>query len=176
MGERVRAVAGRKPLLPLFEVRTRRRIFSLEAEGMPPGEIALEETAIHQPGRPPARLRRVEIEVPEVALQRLEPFVRELREACALRPAGLSKFEAGILSSDLRPWPPERFGASAIARRWRAAPLPWQSCAGTSRPCSRRSQVPGSETTSRSCTTCASQPAGSGPRWPCSPRYCRRPR
>ena len=32
VGRRVRAVAGTKPLLPLFEVRTRRRTFSLEAE------------------------------------------------------------------------------------------------------------------------------------------------
>src|SRR4029079_12234483 len=48
------------------------------------------------------------------SLQTLEPFVRELREACALQPAGLTRFEAGILSSDLRPWPPERFGASEI--------------------------------------------------------------
>jgi CHAD domain-containing protein len=111
----VRAVAGAKPLLPLFEVRTRRRTFFLKAEGLPPGEIALDETAIHQPGGgPPARLRRVEVEVPEAALQRLEPFVNELREACALQPAGLSKYEAGILSSDLRPSPPERFGATAV--------------------------------------------------------------
>ena len=35
-------------------------------------------------------------------LQAFEPFVRELRDACALQPAGLSKFEAGLLSSDLR--------------------------------------------------------------------------
>ena len=115
VGTRVRAVAGTKPLLPLFEVRTRRRTFLLEAEGLPPGEIALDETAIHQPGgEAPTRLRRVEIEVPEAALQRLEPFVCELRDACALQAAGLSKFEAGILSTDLRPSPPERFGASAI--------------------------------------------------------------
>jgi CHAD domain-containing protein len=116
VGERVRAVAGKKPLLPMFEVRTRRRTFFLKAEGLPPGEIALDETAIRQqPGAgPPARLRRIEIEVPEAALERLEPFVRELSEACALQPAGLSKFEAGILSSDLHPSPPERFGATAI--------------------------------------------------------------
>jgi CHAD domain-containing protein len=115
VGTRVRAVAGTKPLLPLFEVRTRRRTFFLKVEGLPPGEIALDETAIRPPGGgAPARLRRVEVEVPEEALQRLEPFVRELREACALQPAGLSKFEAGILSSDLRPSPPERFGATTI--------------------------------------------------------------
>ncbi len=115
VARRVRAVAGTKPLLPLFEVRTRRRTFFLKVDGLPPGEIALDETAIRPPGGgAPARLRRVEIEVPEAALQSLEPFVRELREACALQPAGLSKFEAGILSSDLRPAPPERFGATAI--------------------------------------------------------------
>jgi CHAD domain-containing protein len=115
VGERVRAVAGKKPLLPLFEVRTRRRGFFVKAEGLPPGEIALDETAIRpSSGGAPARLRRVEVEVPPAILQRLEPFVAELRDACGLQPAGLSKFEAGLLSSDLRPSAPERFGATAI--------------------------------------------------------------
>jgi CHAD domain-containing protein len=112
---RVRAVAGNKPLLALFEVRTRRRAFLLKLEGLPPGEIALDETAIRpNDGGPPARLRRVEIEVPPAALPGLEPFVAELRDACALQPAGLSRFEAGLLSSDLRPAPPERFSATEI--------------------------------------------------------------
>jgi CHAD domain-containing protein len=112
---RVRAVAGNKPLLALFEVRTRRRAFFLKVEGLPPGEIVLDETAIRPSGGgPPARLRRVEVEVPAAALPGLEPFVNELRDACALRPAGLSKFEAGLLSSDLRPSTPERFGATEI--------------------------------------------------------------
>lgn len=112
---RVRAVAGNKPLLPLFEVRTRRRAFFLKIEGLPPGEIALDETAIRpNGGGSPARLRRVEIEVPPASLQGLEPFVQELRDACALQPAGLSKFDAGLLSSDLRPSAPERFGATEV--------------------------------------------------------------
>ena len=34
---RVRAVVGKKRLLPLFEVRTRRRAFFLKIEGLPPG-------------------------------------------------------------------------------------------------------------------------------------------
>jgi CHAD domain-containing protein len=115
VGRRVRAVAGRKPLLPLFEVRTRRRTFSLLAPGLPPGEVALDEVAINPPvGGPPARLRRVEIEVPRATLQALAPFVERLRDACALQPAGLNKYEAGLLSSDLRPSPPERFGTSVI--------------------------------------------------------------
>jgi triphosphatase len=112
---RVRAVAGKKPLRPLFEVRTRRRAFFLKIEGLPPGEIALDETSISpNGGGSPARLRRVEIEVPPATLQGLEPFVRELRDACALQPAGLSKFDAGLLSSDLRPSAPERFGATEV--------------------------------------------------------------
>jgi CHAD domain-containing protein len=112
---RVRAVAGKKPLLQLFAVRTRRRTFFLKVEGLPPGEIALDETAISpNGGGSPARLRRVEVEVPPATLQRLEPFVHELRDACALQPAGLSKFDAGLLSSDLRPAAPERFGPSEI--------------------------------------------------------------
>ena len=61
------------------------------------------------------RLRRVEIEVPRAALDTLEPLVAELRDVCALRPAGLTKFEAGLLSSDLRPAPPERFGPTTLA-------------------------------------------------------------
>ena len=112
---RVRAVVGKKRLLPLFEVRTRRRAFFLKIEGLPPGEIALDETSISpNGGGSPARLRRVEIEVPPATLQGLEPFVRELRDACALQPARLSKFDAGLLSSDLRPSTPERFGAIAV--------------------------------------------------------------
>jgi CHAD domain-containing protein len=111
VGERVRAVAGTKPLLSLFEVRTRRRLFSVEADGATPGEIGLDETGIRPAdGAPPARIRRVEIEVPEDAVDALEPFVDLLREACGLQPAGLSKYQAGLLSADLRPPRPESFG------------------------------------------------------------------
>jgi len=54
VGERVRAVAGTKPLLSLFEVRTRRRLFSVEADGAAPGEIGLDETGIRPAdGAPP---------------------------------------------------------------------------------------------------------------------------
>jgi CHAD domain-containing protein len=111
VGERVRAVAGRKPLLRLFEVRTRRQLFTVEADGLAPGELGLDETGIRPAdGAPPARIRRVEIEVPEEALATLEPFVERLRADCGLQPAGLSKYEAGLLSADLRPPRPESFG------------------------------------------------------------------
>ena len=115
VGQRVRAVVGTKTLVTMFEVRTRRQTFFLKLDGVPPAEIALDETAIRpQAGGPPARLRRVEVEVPLAALPALEPLVRELRDACALQPAGLSKFAVGLLSSDVRPVALDRFGPSEV--------------------------------------------------------------
>ena len=115
VGERVRAVAGTKPLLSLFEVRTRRRVFSLEADGVPSAEIGLDETAIRPAdGGAPARIRRVEIELPEPAVPTFEPFVERLRLDCGLQPARLSKYEAGLLSADLRPPRSETFGSMEI--------------------------------------------------------------
>ena len=115
VGERVRAVSGRKQLLRLFEVRTNRHTFSVSAGGLAPGEVALDETRI-QPGdgSAPARLRRVEVEVPASAVNAFVPFVEGLRIACALQPAELSKYEAGLLAVDLRAPQPERFGRTPI--------------------------------------------------------------
>jgi triphosphatase len=115
VGERVRAVAGGKPLLPLFEVRTRRETLTLQANGSAQGEIALDETAIRPAnGSPPARFQRVEIEVPESSLHAVDAFVTQLRAHCALQPAGLSKYEAGLLSAGIPRPVPERFGPTEI--------------------------------------------------------------
>jgi triphosphatase len=115
VGERVRAVAGRKPVRPLFEVRTRRRAYTVAADGLPPGELALDETAIHAaPGGRPTRLRRIEIEVPEPAVEALGAFVERLRAACGLQPAALTKYEAGLLSAGYRREGAETFGSTAI--------------------------------------------------------------
>jgi CHAD domain-containing protein len=115
VGDRVRAVAGRKQLQPLFEVHTRRQTLTLDAGGKASGEIALDETSI-QPshGGSPTSLRRIEIEVPENALPAFGPFVEHLRADCALDPAGLSKFEAGLASAGLRLPAPPTFGPTAI--------------------------------------------------------------
>jgi CHAD domain-containing protein len=89
----------------LFEVRTRRRVFVVERGKLPAGQVTLDETTIGLPasGRSRARLRRVEIEVPEAEVPRLASFVDRLRRDCGLQPAGLSKYEAGLLSAGLRP-------------------------------------------------------------------------
>src|SRR5207248_4753073 len=77
---RVRAVAGRKPLLALFTVRTRRRSFALTLDDDAAGVVALDDSAI-APASASAttRLRRVEIEVDPTAVVAVQPFVEELR-------------------------------------------------------------------------------------------------
>jgi CHAD domain-containing protein len=115
VGERVRAVAGRKPLLPLFEVRTRRQRLTLVANGSVRGEIALDETTIQAPsGGRPARVRRVEIEVPESSVGVFGAFVEVLQTDCGLLPAGLSKYEAGLRTAGVPAPQPESFGATEI--------------------------------------------------------------
>jgi CHAD domain-containing protein len=111
VGERIRAVAGKRRVSPLFEVRTRRRVYTLGTAG----QIALDETSIRLPaGGPPARLRRVEIEVANGSTPALRPFVEGLRAACGLQPAALSKYEAGLLSAGLGAPSPDTFGPTAI--------------------------------------------------------------
>jgi CHAD domain-containing protein len=116
VGPRVRSLAAGRRLQPLFEVHTRRHTFGITARDAAAGEIAVDETSIRRSGsRPIARLRRVEVEVPESALPAVEPFVERLRGACGLRPAELSKYEAGLVASGLQQAPgPEEFGSTEI--------------------------------------------------------------
>src|SRR5262249_51091959 len=88
VGERVRALIGTRELVPLFDLQTRRRVFELATADAPSGELLLDETAIRDPGgRLLSRLRRVEIEVPETAIETMTPLVEELQRACGLQPA-----------------------------------------------------------------------------------------
>jgi CHAD domain-containing protein len=114
LGDRVRAVAGRARLRQLFEVRTRRSTFALAVDGESTGEIALDETTIPVGDGAPARLRRVEVEVPEGAVLAARSFVDALRAACGLQPAAVSKFEAGLISSGLHPGESIDLGPTAI--------------------------------------------------------------
>jgi triphosphatase len=103
---RVRAVAGRKKVRPQFEARTRRRLLSVEAEGLPPGKIVLDEIAIRPAaGGAATRLHRVEIEAPKAALAALRPLVERLQDACRLQPAKLTKYEVGALAAGLKTVP-----------------------------------------------------------------------
>jgi inorganic triphosphatase YgiF len=115
VGERVRDLVGRRKLVPLFELHTRRRVFPLAAAGTPSGELLLDETAIREPGgRILSRLRRVEVEVPESAVGAVGPLVEELQKACGLQPVVLSKYEAALAASGWHRTEPESFGRTAI--------------------------------------------------------------
>jgi CHAD domain-containing protein len=99
VGRRVDAIAGRRPLREILQVRTRRRPFALRVGGVDAAEIALDDTLIVVGnGQRPMQLRRVEVEVRPEWLDALEPIVWQLRTACGLQPASLSKFEAGLLA------------------------------------------------------------------------------
>ena len=113
--DRVRAVAGRKRLLPLFEIRTHRHLFSVAANGHLPGEIAVDETRIlPAPGAPATRLRRIELTVPDGATAVFEPLAERLRLDYGLRPVELSKYEAGLISAGVRRPQGTRFGPTDL--------------------------------------------------------------
>jgi triphosphatase len=109
VGRRIHAVAGRRPLRPVLQVRTRRRPFALRIGGQDAAEIALDDTIIVVGnGQRPMQLRRVEVEVRPEWVNALTPIVRQLRASCGLQPATLSKFEAGLLALGVViPGPPD---------------------------------------------------------------------
>ncbi len=101
VGGRVGAMAGKKSLRQVLEVRTRRRPFSLRIGTQEVAELALDDTTIVGGDEAPVRLRRVEVEVDPAWITGLEPIVDDLVAACGLRVATLSKFEAGLLGLGL---------------------------------------------------------------------------
>jgi triphosphatase len=114
VGRIVRGMAGSHPLRRVVEIRTRRSTFHLSLDGVRVGEIALDSTTIPIDGDDPARLRRVEVEVAPEVVPRLRPFVDGLREACALTPAAMSKFEVGLLAAGHAPAAFLEFGPTEI--------------------------------------------------------------
>ncbi len=111
VGWRLRALAGKRALHAVLEVRTRRRPYDLRVSDENVAEVALDETTIvvgddHQP----VRLQRVEVEVAPAWVKHLTPLVDTLRRECGLQPAALSKFEAGLLAAGLRVPPPPDLG------------------------------------------------------------------
>jgi triphosphatase len=99
VGRRLRAIIGGRDVHEVLQVRTRRRPFALRIGGVDAAEIALDDTVIVVGnGQRPMQLRRVEVEVRPEWLTPLEPLVEQLHSSCGLRPAHLSKFEAGLLA------------------------------------------------------------------------------
>jgi CHAD domain-containing protein len=104
VGTRVHAVAGKRALQPLFEVRTRRQRFTVRDAAATLGEIALDETSICPPGgEERARTQRVEVEAQGTVLEPLEKLVKTLTTDCELHRAPVSKYELGLRSMGLDP-------------------------------------------------------------------------
>lgn len=106
---RVRALVGREPLAEVFCVRTRRRPYSLRNRGVEIAEIVLDETAVGtEANRAAVHLSRVEVEVAPEWVDALAATVESLRAACDLRPAAISKYEAGLQAAGVAvPGPPD---------------------------------------------------------------------
>jgi CHAD domain-containing protein len=99
VGSRVKSLVGRHALDQILEIRTTRRPYALRVGSDEVAELALDDTVIELgDGEAPARIHRVEVEVLGEWVDLLTPIVAELRDRCALTPASLSKFEAGLLA------------------------------------------------------------------------------
>ena len=115
VGKRVHAIAGPHPLTPKFKIRTRRQTYLVSSNGSRAAEVTLDATTIPVEDREPTRLLRVEIETTNGSTQELADFVGEMREACGLTPASVSKFEAGLLAHDLNPQESLDLGSTEIS-------------------------------------------------------------
>src|SRR3954454_18820119 len=115
---RVRALVGSRSLVALFDVRTRRRTFALSTGNGASGELALDDTVISeaQTGRVLGRLRRVEVEAPEEAVDAVRPLVESLQRALGLQPAVLSKYESALAASGRRRTDGQSFGPTSVER------------------------------------------------------------
>jgi triphosphatase len=114
VGRTVRSLVGRRKLRQLFEIRTRRKAYTVLVDGEDVGELTLDDTSIPVAGGRPARLQRVEIEVEPDAVDTVADLVGELRAGAGLRPAGASKFQAGLLAAGLTPPAAEDLGSKAV--------------------------------------------------------------
>ncbi len=101
----LRAMAGRRALSPLFQLRTSRRTFRLADANGEIGEIALDDTAIPVGEGVPVSLARVEVEVDAGAVDRARRFVDVLVATAGLSAAGPSKFEAALFATGQHPQP-----------------------------------------------------------------------
>ena len=115
VGWRLRALAGKRVLHAVLEVRTRRRPYDLRVGDERVAEVALDDTTIVVgDDNQPVRLQRVEIEVEPAWVEALTPMVDTIRRECGLQPATLSKFEAGLLAAGLRVPPPPDLGPTSL--------------------------------------------------------------
>jgi CHAD domain-containing protein len=112
VGTRVRAVIGKHHLRKLFDVDTQRSRVAVSAGGTELAEVALDDVTIaSRSRRAPVRVQRIEVELragppmlpTPAGDDPLTALLGEFRQACDLRPATQSKFEAGLRAQNWQP-------------------------------------------------------------------------
>ena len=123
VGERSRALLGDHEIRPVFRIQTRRQKFALllrdtargetsddasedDGSDVRIGEVLLDTSEIPLgKDEEPTRLRRVEVEagIGTAPTPDLQGFVDEMQFALGLRPASISKYEAGLYANGLSP-------------------------------------------------------------------------
>ena len=128
VGERLRALAAKRSLQVLLEVRTTRRRFGVIDGDAEVGELTLDHTAIPVDGDDlPVVLQRVEIEWTGGPREPVDRLAHAVRIACGLRPAATSKFEAGLLARGLAPPAPPDLGPTHVDARTSVGELAFAS-------------------------------------------------
>lgn len=121
-GERLRVLAGKRALRPLFTLLQERHAFVLSHDRGELAEVAVDETRVSRAGGGEQVLSRVEVELLDGgSLERALPFVEALVAACKLAPAEVAKFQAGLAASGLQPPQGYDFGATDIEPNMTAA-------------------------------------------------------
>lgn len=122
VSDRVRIIAGRSPLVRLFEVRTWRRSYAVRQGDDTLAQVELDETTVAPQTAPATTFRRVEVEMTGGApTPDIESFVQAMRYANALTPTMTSKYEAGLQAASLDPMHVLDFGPQTRGPRAGAA-------------------------------------------------------
>lgn len=111
VSDRVRQVAGRRPLQQLFGVRTRRRSFAVRRDDVQVATIELDETTVEPPSAPQSSFRRVEVELVDGSVPSVvDQLVTAMSEGCNLRATSISKYAMGLQAASLDPGASLDFG------------------------------------------------------------------
>jgi CHAD domain-containing protein len=115
LGERVRALAGSRPLLPRLALRLEVEILSLVRPGAEPVTLHLVDTSFPlEDESSPLRLARLELRSKEEPLPELLGLLDELERSCGLHPAAGSNYEAALRASGDRPPEPPELGPARV--------------------------------------------------------------
>ena len=115
VGRWLGALGGPHELQGIFELHTTRRTYNIRIDGVPAGEIVLDHTnVLTETESEPTSLYRIEIEIKDGPLPRIEEFVEEIRTGCDLKRSSLSKYEMGLNANGLKPIGLPDLGPTAI--------------------------------------------------------------